>query len=91
MDVCRRSVRSRKLLSDEHSTVDGRLIEALAGHKSFQSKQVSDDVLNPPPPDPAAIPPLPSATRACGLPEGNSVRFQREVELIKMSLRERRG
>jgi transposase len=48
--------RSRKLLSDEHFTVDGTLIEAWAGHKSFQSKQLKDDVLNPPPPDPGSNP-----------------------------------
>jgi transposase len=48
--------RSRKLLSDEHFTVDGTLIEAWAGHKSFQSKQANDDVLNPPPPDPGSNP-----------------------------------
>jgi len=28
--------RERRLLSDEHFTVDGTLIEAWAGHKSFQ-------------------------------------------------------
>jgi transposase len=39
--------RSRKLLSDEHFTVDGTLIEAWAGQKSFQRKG-SD--LGPPPP-----------------------------------------
>jgi transposase len=43
--------RSRKLLSDEHFTVDGTLIEAWAGQKSFQRKDKSDDALNPPPPD----------------------------------------
>lgn len=41
--------RSRKLLSDEHFTVDGTLIEAWAGQKSFQRKD--SDRLNPPPPD----------------------------------------
>lgn len=41
--------RSRKLLSDEHFTVDGTLIEAWAGQKSFQRKD--SDPLNPPPPD----------------------------------------
>src|SRR5262245_16815747 len=30
--------RERKLLSDEHFTVDGTLIEAWAGHKSFKKK-----------------------------------------------------
>jgi transposase len=47
--------RSRKLLSDEHFTVDGTLIEAWAGHKSFQRKN-NDDILNPPPPDPGSNP-----------------------------------
>ena len=42
--------RSRKLLSDEHFTVDGTLIEAWAGQKSFQPKKSQEDVLNPPPP-----------------------------------------
>ena len=41
--------RSRKLLSDEHFTVDGTLIEAWAGQKSFRRKD--SDPLNPPPPD----------------------------------------
>ena len=31
--------RAKKLLSDEHFTVDGTLIEAWAGHKSFQRKK----------------------------------------------------
>jgi transposase len=48
--------RSRKLLSDEHFTVDGTLIEAWAGHKSFQPRKADDDVLNPPPPDPGSNP-----------------------------------
>jgi transposase len=43
--------RSRKLLSDEHFTVDGTLIEAWAGQKSFQRKDRDHDPLNPPPPD----------------------------------------
>jgi IS5 family transposase len=43
--------RSRKLLSDEHFTVDGTLIEAWAGQKSFQRKGGDDDPLNPPPVD----------------------------------------
>ncbi|MDQ2711510.1 MAG: IS5 family transposase [Acidobacteriota bacterium] len=41
--------RTKKLLSDEHFTVDGTLIEAWAGQKSFQRKD--SDPLNPPPPD----------------------------------------
>jgi IS5 family transposase len=43
--------RNRKLLSDEHFTVDGTLIEAWAGQKSFQRKAKDHDPLNPPPPD----------------------------------------
>lgn len=44
--------RSHQLMSDEHFTVDGTLIEAWAGHKSFQkkgklSKTKSDDPGNP--------------------------------------------
>jgi transposase len=46
--------REKKLLSDEHFTVDGTLIEAWAGHKSFQRKQ-GDDKLSPPP-DPGSNP-----------------------------------
>jgi hypothetical protein len=42
--------RAKRLLSDEHFTVDAALIEAWAGHKSFQPKQGSDDILKPPPP-----------------------------------------
>src|SRR5947209_2464936 len=49
--------RGRNLLSDEHFTVDGTLIEAWAGQKSFQRKtNHDDDVLNPPPPDPGNNP-----------------------------------
>jgi hypothetical protein len=39
--------RERRLLSDEHFTVDGTLIEAWAGHKSFKPK----DAKPGPPPD----------------------------------------
>jgi transposase len=46
-----RQARSRKLLSDEHFTVDGTLIEAWAGQKSFQRKDHGHDPLNPPPAD----------------------------------------
>lgn len=35
--------RALKLLSDEHFTVDGTLIEAWASHKSFQAKDGGDD------------------------------------------------
>ena len=31
--------RAKKLLSDEHFTVDGTLIEAWAGHKSFHTEE----------------------------------------------------
>src|SRR3990172_7588214 len=41
--------RARDLLSAEHFTVDGSLIEAWAGLKSFRRKDGSDD---PPPDDP---------------------------------------
>jgi transposase len=41
--------RSRRLLSDDHFTVDGTLIEAWASQKSFQTKK--SDVLKPTPPD----------------------------------------
>jgi len=44
-----RQARTRKLLSDEHFTVDGTLIEAWAGQKSFQRKGSDHDPLNPPP------------------------------------------
>src|ERR1700729_4530388 len=44
--------RRRNLLSDEHFTVDGTLVEAWAGQKSFQRKgNRDDDPLNPPPMD----------------------------------------
>jgi len=47
--------RAKKLLSDEHFTVDGTLIEACAGQKSFQRKS-DDDALKPPPRDPGNNP-----------------------------------
>src|SRR6185312_5410212 len=40
--------RAKKLLSDEHFTVDGTLIEAWAGQKSFQRKNSDDDSRKPP-------------------------------------------
>jgi transposase len=43
--------RGKRLLSDEHFTVDGTLIEAWAGQKSFQRKDRDNDPLNPAPPD----------------------------------------
>lgn len=48
--------RSKRLLSDEHFTVDGTLIEAWAGQKSFQRKGSNPDLLNPPPPDGSSNP-----------------------------------
>lgn len=48
--------RAKKLLSDDHFTVDGTLIEAWAGQKSFQPKKIDNDVLNPPPPDTGSNP-----------------------------------
>ena len=48
--------RAKKLLSDEHFTVDGTLIEAWAGQKSFQRRKKGEDKLNPPPPDPGNNP-----------------------------------
>jgi transposase len=49
--------RERKLLSDEHFTVDGTLVEAWAGQKSFQRKRRDkDDPLNPPPVDKSGNP-----------------------------------
>jgi transposase len=43
-----KQARRKRLLSNEHFTVDGTLIEAWAGQKSFQVKN-DDDVLKPPP------------------------------------------
>jgi transposase len=49
--------RRKRLLSSEHFTVDGTLIEAWAGQKSFQPKPEWDDHLKPPPPpDPGSNP-----------------------------------
>src|SRR5271156_2617998 len=48
--------RERELLSAEHFTVDGTLIEAWAGQKSFQRKDGGDDPLNPPPVDRSSNP-----------------------------------
>src|SRR5262245_124148 len=42
----------RRLLSDEHFTVDGTLIEAAAGLKSFKRKDGDDGPPAPPPADP---------------------------------------
>jgi transposase len=49
--------RGKRLLSSEHLTVDGTLIEAWAGQKSFRPKPGWDDHLKPPPPsDPGTNP-----------------------------------
>src|SRR5215831_15394836 len=48
--------RRKRLLSDDHFTVDGTLIEAWAGQKSFQRKDGDDDRLNPPPVDRSSNP-----------------------------------
>jgi len=48
--------RAKRLLSDEHFTVDGTLIEAWAGQKSFQMRKNDGDVLNRPPRDPGNNP-----------------------------------
>jgi IS5 family transposase len=48
--------RRKRLLSSEHFTVDGTLIEAWAGQKSFQPKPGWDDHLKPPPPDAGSNP-----------------------------------
>lgn len=42
--------RCKRLLSDEHFTVDGTLIEAWAGQKSFQPKKDRDRIFKLPPP-----------------------------------------
>jgi transposase len=48
--------RRKRLLSDDHFTVDGTLVEAWAGQKSFQRKDNDDDPLNPPPADRSSNP-----------------------------------
>jgi transposase len=48
--------RRKRLLSDDHFTVDGTLIEAWAGQKSFQRKGDDHDPLNPPPADRSSNP-----------------------------------
>ena len=56
--VVLRQARRKKLLSDEHFTVDGTLIEAWAGQKSFQLKDDDGILKPPPPPDPGSNPAL---------------------------------
>ena len=53
--------RIRALMSDEHFSVDGTLVQAWASHKSFQPKPGPDD--EPPPPDGAAPTPGRNAER----------------------------
>ena len=48
--------RSKNLLLDEHFTVDGTMIEAWAGQKSFQRKDRNDGPLHPPPVDKSSNP-----------------------------------
>jgi transposase len=49
--------RRKRLLSDDHFTVDGTMIEAWAGQKSFQTKKDGDDCRKPPrPKDPGRNP-----------------------------------
>ena len=50
-DLVLAQARERDLLSDEHFTVDGTLIEAWAGQKSFKRKEAADP--SPPPMIPA--------------------------------------
>lgn len=51
-----KQARRKRLLSNEHFTVDGTLIEAWAGQKSFQRKDEDDILKPPPPPDPGSNP-----------------------------------
>ena len=51
-----KQARRKRLLSNEHFTVDGTLIEAWAGQKSFQVKADEDHLKPPPPPDPGSNP-----------------------------------
>src|SRR5262249_34591861 len=51
-----KQARRKRLLSSEHFTVDGTLIEAWAGQKSFQLKDDDDILKPPPPPDPGSNP-----------------------------------
>ena len=48
--------RQKRLLSDDHFTVDGTLIEAWAGQKSFQKKKDANTLKLPPPQDPGSNP-----------------------------------
>ena len=48
--------RQKRLLSDDHFTVDGTLIEAWAGQKSFQAKKDTKTLKLPPPQDSGSNP-----------------------------------
>jgi transposase len=48
--------RQKRLLSDDHFTVDGTLIEAWAGQKSFHAKKDGQSRKLPPPADPGSNP-----------------------------------
>jgi hypothetical protein len=48
--------RRKRLLSNEHFTVDDTLIEAWTGQKSFQLREDDDILKPPPPPDPGSNP-----------------------------------
>jgi transposase len=48
--------RQKGLLSDDHFTVDGTLIEAWAGQKSFHTKKEAKTLKLPPPQDPGSNP-----------------------------------
>jgi|SRR5579884_3975770 len=51
-----RQARRKRLLSSEHFTVDGTLIEAWAGQKSFRVKDEEDPLKPPPPADSGSNP-----------------------------------
>lgn len=53
-----KQARRKRLLSSEHFTVDGTLIEAWAGQKSFRPKDHDDPLKPPPPPDLGSNPTL---------------------------------
>jgi hypothetical protein len=48
--------RQKRLLSDDHFTVDGTLIAAWAGQKSFQTNRDAKTLKLPPPQDPGSNP-----------------------------------
>jgi transposase len=73
--------RIERLLSDEHFSVDGTLIQAWAGQKSFVRKGTT-----PPPPDDLAIPRSTSTGRSAATP-----RTPRAPTPTRSSSRRRRG